>query len=87
MRGTRWGAGCLKLEPSEARRVLVALLTPTDVAGLAEELDTLLRKGEGHTARQRADEVVLRGALGLSTRECELLREAARTLRARRCRR
>ena len=81
--GHALGGGLLKLEPSEARRVLVALPSKR-LEGLTEELDALLRKGENHTACQRADEIILQGALGLSTGECNLLREAARTLRARR---
>ncbi len=85
LEGHALGGGLLKLEPTEARRVLVALPSHGDLAELTEELDALLRKGEGRAARGRADEVVLQGALKLSARECESLREAARTLRARRC--
>ena len=85
LEGHALGGGLLKLEPTEARRVLVALPSDGDWAGLTEELDALLRKGEVPAARGRADEAVLQGALGLSARECESLREAARTLRARRC--
>ena len=85
LEGHALGGGLLKLEPTEARRVLVALPSDGDLAGLTEELDALLRKGEDHTARGRADEVILQRALGLSARECESLREAARTLRAHRC--
>ena len=84
LEGHALGGGLLKLEPTEARRVLVALPSDGDLAGLTEELDALLRKGEVHAARERADEVVLQGALGLSARECESLLEAAHTLRARR---
>ncbi len=84
LEGHALGGGLLKLEPSEAKRVLVALPSNGELVGLTEELDILLRKGESHAARQRADEVILQGALGLSPGECNLLREAARTLRARR---
>ena len=84
LEGHALGGGLLKLEPSEARRVLVTLPSNGRLEGLTEELDALLRKGENQIARQRADEIILQGALGLSTEKCNLLREAAHTLRARR---
>ena len=84
LEGHALGGGLLKLEPSEAKRVLVALPSNGELIGLTEELDVLLRKGESHAARRRADEVILQGALGLNVHECDLLREAAHMLRARR---
>lgn len=85
--GHALGGGMLKLEPTEAESVVVPW--PTDgslaVADLSAQLNELLRKGDLATARNRADSVILRDCLGLTSRECSLLRTAADTLRERRC--
>ena len=83
LEGHALGGGMLKLEPSEARRVLIA--TPEgEFGGLEAELDKLLRQGRIDEAQTLADRVVLQEHLGLSEQECELLRESARMLRYRR---
>jgi hypothetical protein len=82
LEGHALGGGMLKLEPSEAKRVRVA-----DVAKLeplARKLDALFRAGKDDQARALADEVVLRQGLGLSEKDCQLLRESAKYLRERR---
>lgn len=79
--GHALGGGLLKLEPSEARRVLVAL--PTD-AGLEPALDQLLRQRRFSEALELADRVILQEGLGLTRQECCLLREGYHLLRARR---
>jgi hypothetical protein len=85
--GHALGGGMLKLEPTEAERVLVPW--PDSVAGsrlasLADELDELVRGGGVEEALVRADAAILQGALGLGRRDCQLLRRAATTLRERR---
>ena len=83
LEGHALGGGMLKLEPGEARRVLVA--TPEGGFGeLETKLDTLLRQGKVDEAQTLADRVLLQDSLGLSERECELLKESARMLRYRR---
>ncbi len=71
------GGGMLKLEPSEAERVLIALPYPRDAVGLVTELDSLLRKDNSVGAQDLADDSVLRRRLGLSKSECTVLRDAA----------
>lgn len=67
----------LKLEPSEAERVLVALPVPQDAAGLVKQLDCLLRAEDFLAAQSLADDSVLRRRIGLSKSECVVLRDAA----------
>ncbi|MGA9630881.1 MAG: N-6 DNA methylase [Candidatus Acidiferrales bacterium] len=71
------GGGMLKLEPSEAERVLVALPVPQDAAGLVKQLDCLLRAEDFLAAQSLADDSVLRRRIGLSKSECVVLRDAA----------
>ncbi len=83
LEGHALGGGMLKLEPSEARRVLIA--TPEgEFGGLEAKLDALLRQGKIDETQILADRVFLQDGLGLSEQECELLRESARMLRYRR---
>jgi len=81
------GGGMLKLEPGEAERVQLPLLTSVDgarVDDLAGELDAMLRSGATAAARAHADRVVLQEGIGLSVRDCRLLWSAASQLRGRR---
>lgn len=83
LEGHALGGGMLKLEPSEARQALVA--TPTgDFEGLEAELDGLLRVDRTDEAQSLADYTLLQDGLGLTSKECATLRDAARTLRDRR---
>lgn len=83
LEGHALGGGMLKLEPSEARQVLVA--TPTgDFGALKAELDALLRADRVEEARALADKTFLQDGLGLTPEECQVLAEAAHTLRDRR---
>ncbi len=85
LEGHALGGGMLKLEPSEARSVLVAHPERTDSFEAAfQEVDTLLRGEQVKRAREVADEVVLKGLLGLHQEEVQTLREAADLLRDRR---
>jgi adenine-specific DNA methylase len=80
------GGGMLKLEPTEAERVLVAhpILAQQRLDGLAFELDAMVRAGHDKDAQHRADEEVLVKRLGLSRTECSLLAKTADNLRKRR---
>lgn len=78
--GHALGGGMLKLEPSEAERVLVALPTNTDAASLVTKLDGLLRNDDPQHAQRLMDDSVLRRRLGLSISECLILSEAATQL-------
>jgi adenine-specific DNA-methyltransferase len=74
------GGGMLKLEPSEAERVLIALPYPKDTNDLVAELDSLLRGDDSSAAQELADSSVLRRRLGLSKSECMVLRDGAAQL-------
>ena len=80
LEGHALGGGMLKLEPSEAERVLVALPYPKDAIELVREIDRLLRGRDLEAAMDLGDRRVLRRRFGLSASECITLREAARQL-------
>ncbi len=80
--GRRYGGGVLKLEPSEACRLLVPLATNAS-ASLAN-LDVLVRANDFDSATALADEVVLRQGLRLSPKSIAIIRNAAEILRRRR---
>ena len=81
LHGRTYGGGILKLEPSETQRVHVAVPAESDAAG---ELDCLLRSGDYLGAVAVADDVVLRGELGLNTAVVNRLRSARDRLVSRR---
>jgi len=80
LEGHPLGGGMLKLEPSEAERVLVALPNNADVAALYKQTDGLLRDVSVSQAADLLDAAILRGRYGLSGTECTTLRDAARQL-------
>ncbi len=86
LEGHSLGGGMLKLEPTEAERVTIPLpdLGVESLEALAEELDTLIRAGEGDAARQCADAAILRRGLGLGMNEVNELRAGWLALQARR---
>jgi adenine-specific DNA methylase len=77
LEGHALGGGMLKLEPSEAEEVLVAMPYPAEAPQLAKEVDVLSRRKEDENATEHVDRRVLRRRLGLSGTECLILREAA----------
>jgi len=94
LEGHALGGGMLKLEPSEAQRLLLPVSTagagaagarePAVAAGLAAGLDAAdraLRAGDRETARAVADRVLIEPRL-LEPRDVERLRSAADRLRA-----
>ncbi len=84
--GHSLGGGMLKLEPTEAGRVAIALpnLSPGTLQSLATDLDRLLRDGKTESARDLADGIILRQGLGLSAGDVQQLREGWLLLRERR---
>jgi adenine-specific DNA-methyltransferase len=86
LEGHSLGGGMLKLEPSEAGRVRLALppLDGDTLTRLSTDLGHLLRKGQSDEARARADQALLREALGLPEDQIADLQRAWRELRARR---
>jgi adenine-specific DNA methylase len=84
LEGHSMGGGMLKLEPTEAERVLIAAIRGSDADGLVSELDTLLRSGRDRECSDLADNNLLIGGLGLSKSDCLILNQAASSLRERR---
>lgn len=84
--GHAMGGGMLKIEPSEAERVLVAVSkgTPRRLDKLARELDVLVRAGDQKIAQMLADEAILKNIIGLTKKDSDLLLSAADDLRTRR---
>lgn len=79
------GGGMLKMEPTEAERVLVIRpeASRANLDGLAREFDAMIRGGRDIEARREADRVLL-AAAGIGERDCERLGAAAERLRERR---
>ena len=84
--GHALGGGMLKLEPTEAERVVVPAGDGANgkLAELVGELDKLARNGENAVVQTQADQVLLRDGLGLSQSDCQLLKKAAEALCRRR---
>lgn len=80
------GGGMLKLEPTEAESVVLALPPATngDLTRLAEELDGLVRAGNDEAAQEQADAEILQKGIGLTQADCRLLHDGAAMLRERR---
>lgn len=85
--GHSLGGGMLKMEPTEARKVLVPMLGNQCLDGLADEIDEMCRSGRVESARALVDKEILRRSLGLSERDCALLKKGAQILAGRRTRR
>ncbi len=77
MEGHALGGGLLKLEPTEAERVVVALAAERDANLLLAELDQTLRVSTPEKAQDIVDEQVLRKMFGRTATECAVLRDAA----------
>jgi hypothetical protein len=88
LEGHALGGGMLKLEPTEAGNVLVAVPAVTttypQLGKLGGELDRSLRAGDRPAAQKMVDRAVLQDLLGLSKSDCKLLESAADVLRGRR---
>lgn len=80
--GHPMGGGMLKLEPTEAERVLVVRpdtlrVSRTDFT----EADSLVREGQFAAAMDIADDLVLRQGFGLTWDQIQVLREGLREIR------
>ena len=85
--GHSLGGGMLKLEPSEAKKVLIALPNNTAAAELDKaykHVDERLRENDLEAALDVGDKLILRRGLKLKARECKVLRQGYHYLRDRR---
>jgi hypothetical protein len=80
--GRSYGGGVLELEPTEAERLLVPR-TLNEAVPLSEA-DAYVRNGKLETVLIENNKRVLRQALGLSAKDCGLLRQIWEKLRDRR---
>jgi len=85
--GRHYGGGVLKLEPSEAGRILLPSLSPAELVSLSpllEDVDSYLRAGKARDAIALVDDVVLRGFMGLDASEIAVIQDSwARRQRSR----
>jgi adenine-specific DNA-methyltransferase len=85
LEGHALGGGMLKLEPSEAKSVLLPSITSTKkLKPLARKIDKLLREKKLELATQIADDIILGELLQLSKLDIETLKEGAELLKNRR---
>jgi adenine-specific DNA-methyltransferase len=82
--GHALGGGLLKIEPSEAERILVAMPGEWGKHDSLEALDSITRHGRLGVTQATVDRMILRDQLGLSVKDCQTLIEGAEALRARR---
>ena len=80
--GRSYGGGVLELEPTEAER----LLMPAKLNGAMPlaDADGLVRMGRLDTVLEENARIILKGHMGLSTADCELLRGVWTKMRDRR---
>ncbi|MFZ0424239.1 MAG: N-6 DNA methylase [Xanthobacteraceae bacterium] len=80
--GRSYGGGVLELEPTEAERLLV----PAQLNGALAlaEADKLTRAGRLDTVLEENAKIVLMGHMGMSRRDCEILRDIWFKMRDRR---
>lgn len=85
LEGHALGGGMLKLEPNEAKSVLLPCLSSTKkLKPLAKKIDKLLHEKKPELATQLADDIILGELLQLSKIDIETLKESAELLRNRR---
>lgn len=76
--GRHYGGGVLKLEPGEAKRMQVPIVS--GAGALLPELDRLIRSGDEKGANTLADSAVLEKGMGLDVQDVQSLRSAALAL-------
>ena len=81
--GRSYGGGVLKLEPTEAERLVLPRPSPHH-GRLLHAVDGLLRARRYDELQTTVDQAILRDDLGISTEQIGALRNAAARLRARR---
>jgi len=79
--GRKYGGGLLKLEPRDARRLLLPLPPKDEKCAVFEEADHLLRDGDEEGARSLADSALLAAHLGLTSQQIGSLFSAWNLLR------
>ncbi len=77
--GHALGGGMLKLEPNEAKQVLIP--NAKVPVALYNRLDKLLRQNKTKQALELGDEIILGNSLGLKARDMEVLSSAVKHLR------
>lgn len=82
--GHSLGGGMLKIEPTEAKNIMVPVLAESVGADLCDEVDRVCRVRGIAAARLLVDEEILEKRVGLSRHDCMLLRHGARMLADRR---
>lgn len=82
LEGRSYGGGVLKLEPTEAEKLLLPPLSP-ELTALLPAVDRAIRARDVEAAADLVDPVVL-APLGLGTDEISALRAARRQLQMRR---
>jgi hypothetical protein len=82
LEGRSYGGGVLKLEPSEASRLVLPLAMPIEIRDILSKFDDLCRRGQHEKATELADRKILRKLL--SSNDLERLRCALFYLRQRR---
>jgi len=87
LHGHSLGGGLLKMEPSEARNVLMPIIDGPDILDIERDIDESCRKLDAKDLRHRANKRILMDHLGLSDSDCELLEAGAQMLTNRRSRR
>jgi adenine-specific DNA methylase len=80
--GRSYGGGVLELEPTEAERLLVS--RRLNGAMPIDEADRLIRQGRLAEVLDHNDRVILQDTLGLSPRECTMLKQIWSKMRNRR---
>lgn len=86
--GRSYGGGVLKLEPTEAKALLIPPLhLRHQIVAIEKDVDAAVRAGDLGAALALVDPIVLERGLGLSKRNVSSLRSAGQRLRARRHRR
>lgn len=84
--GHSLGGGMLKIEPREARRVLLPVTRTNHASSLrmANHIAALVRNGDSDGAQHLADKHFLQGGLGLTASDCDNLRRSVVALKERR---
>lgn len=80
--GRSYGGGVLELEPSEAERILIPV--PLGQGLAIEECDFLIRSGRLEVLLEENSRLVLMSKVGLSKRDCGMLRSIWLKMRSRR---
>lgn len=87
LEGHSLGGGMLKLEPGEAKKVLIAFPNNINSEGLDDayqKIDKALRRKDLEAALDVGDTLILQGGLGYTPEQCSVLRSGYHYLRDRR---